>query len=128
MFDLVETGSADAGEPLVLGANAPLPLDDPTLAWIVEAGEAAVFAVELDGTAPLGPRHYVFSARPGEALFGLTSDDGPRLGYLAVGLADTRVQPVRLAALQQQAGDPAARAPLAKLLEGWVSGLAGGLV
>ena len=66
MFDLVEAGSADAGELLALGANAPLSLDDPTLAWIVEAGEAAVFAVELDGTAPLGPRHYVFSARPGE--------------------------------------------------------------
>ena len=30
--------------------------------------------------------------------------------------------------LQQQADDPAARAPLAKLLDGWVSGLAGGLV
>src|SRR5438067_11799038 len=99
MFDVVEAGSADAGEPLVLGANAPLPLDDPTLAWIVEAGEAAVFAVELDGTALLGPRHYVFSARPGEALFGL-SGDGPGLGYLAVGLADTRVRPIRLAALQ----------------------------
>jgi ATP-binding cassette subfamily C protein len=128
MFDVVEAGSADAGEPLVLGANAPLPLDDPTLAWIVEAGEAAVFAVELDGTAPLGPRRYVFSARPGEALFGLSSDAGTRLGYLAVGLADTRVRPARLAALQQQADDPAARPPLAKLLDGWVSGLAGGLV
>jgi NHLM bacteriocin system ABC transporter ATP-binding protein len=128
-FDVLAAGSADAGEPLALGANAPLPLDDPTLAWIVEAGEAAVFAVELDGTAPLGPRHYLFSARPGEALFGLDRDgDGARLAYLAVGLADTRVRPVRLAALQQQADDPAARGALAKLLDGWVSGLAGGLV
>ncbi|HEY7068002.1 MAG TPA: NHLP bacteriocin export ABC transporter permease/ATPase subunit [Chloroflexota bacterium] len=116
---------ADPAEAtLAMGANAPLLLDDPASAWLVEVGEVLVFAVEMAGNTVVGPRRYLFSARPGDVLFGMDlSDPQPRLGYLAVGLADTRVRRVATASLQADALDPTAAVQLRPALERWVASL-----
>jgi ATP-binding cassette subfamily C protein len=129
MVGPVEPGGCGEEALRALSGSAALLLDDPASAWIVETGEVGVFAVELSGSEPAGSRHYVFSARPGEALFGMDlSDGGPPVGYLAVGLADTRVRRLGLTDLREQAGDRGGRERLAALVDGWVAGLARGLV
>src|SRR5262249_56262999 len=90
MVEPVEPGGCGEDTLRALSGSAPLLLDDPASAWVVETGEVGVFAVELSGSEPAGPRHYVFSARPGEALFGMDlGDGGPPVGDLAAGLAAT---------------------------------------
>ncbi len=127
MADSTISESVAAAGTGVLGAHTPLLLDDPTRAWLVEAGEVAVFAVQLDGGAPVGPRHYAFSARPGDLLLGMDLAAGPPLGYLAVPLADTRVSALDQRALRD--GDGAGtREHAAAALDRWVSALVGGLV
>ncbi len=68
-----------------LAGNHPLLLDDPTAVWLVQAGSAHVFAVRLTDAQPAGARHYLFTAEPGEALFGVEPRADVGVGLLAVG-------------------------------------------
>ena len=73
-----------------LGNNTPARLDDPQSIWIVMNGTVNVFAVSLDDAVSHGPREFLFSADPGQLLFGFpTVDTAPKLSIIAVGDADT---------------------------------------
>jgi hypothetical protein len=102
-------------EPIELGANAPLRLDDANAAWIVEAGTVEVFAVPRGAT---GPRTHVATIPEGGLVRGAAPEDGEEggLSLLAVGHPETWLR--RLAAAE--ALHPAR-------LDGWVSRLAAGL-
>src|SRR5579885_1173938 len=129
MADSTLAGRSKRAGLETIGTHTPLLLDDPARAWRVEAGEVAVFAVAVAGGVPVGPRHYAFSARPGDVLLGMDlAAGGPPLGYLAVPLADTRVAALGLDALEAQARDPASADQVAAALDRWVAALEGGLV
>src|SRR5690349_6906646 len=85
--------------------RTPVRLSDPELAWVVASGRADVFAVHMDGAVPIGPRHHLFSAGPGEALFG-TPSAGPGAPVLiAVGVVGTRLVELSVGELARLGAD-----------------------
>ncbi|MCB0198042.1 MAG: ATP-binding cassette domain-containing protein, partial [Anaerolineae bacterium] len=73
--------------------NQPFLLDDPHEVSVVYEGKVDVFAVQLQDHKVVGTRSYLFSALPGQALFGLEPEldetgSGPAL--LAVGVLGTQ--------------------------------------
>lgn len=68
-----------------LAANAPLPLDEPGVAWLVERGRAQVFAV-LTGTERPASRHPLFDVGPGGLL--LAPAPGAPVALVAVGIEE----------------------------------------
>ena len=124
----LESRLQSEGTKQLIEGNTPLLLDDPESVWIVESGAVEVFAVELAGGEPAGARYFVFTARPGAALFGLDlAKDGSGLGLLAVGTVNTQLLKVPVDSLLGQATDPDLREQVVDLIEGWVAGLTGGL-
>jgi hypothetical protein len=51
--------------------NEPLLLDDSKTVWVIDSGSMALFAVRVKDGVLEGTRHYLFSTRVGEALFGV---------------------------------------------------------
>lgn len=49
-------------------------LNDPTKVWVVETGRIEVFAVTLEEDKPFGRRHHLFTANPGDSLWGISPD------------------------------------------------------
>src|SRR5271154_2076484 len=78
-------------------ANRPLPLDDPSVAWIVLQGRVQIFARRRDVEA--AARESLFTIEAGELI--LPPPRGAALGLLAVGLEDdTVLGALRLADLE----------------------------
>jgi len=73
------------------GNNAPVWLDDPTVAWLVVSGELDVFAVPVRRGAIDGPRTFLFRAEAGMIVPGVGFDARRRTTLLAVGGTDTTV-------------------------------------
>ena len=51
-------------------AREPIPLDQPGVAWVVEAGHADLFMARLRGSGDLGARTHVVRIEAGDAFFG----------------------------------------------------------
>ncbi|NER28932.1 MAG: NHLP bacteriocin export ABC transporter permease/ATPase subunit [Symploca sp. SIO1C4] len=99
--------------------NQPLLLDNPQNIWVVVSGFISVFATKINQKQPEGNRRYLFSVRPGEALFGISLSSN--LGILAVALENTEL---RQFSLQELAAQVAKNQPNAiMLLEGWLQHL-----
>jgi NHLM bacteriocin system ABC transporter ATP-binding protein len=113
--ELVRTA---ASPPLVLGANAPIALDDPAVAWMLLDGQADIHAVRIGDVPDAGMRRSVYTARAGDVLPGCAAASG--LALLVAGTSATRV--VRLDAAAVFAA-PDAAAPLARFLRGLRSAL-----
>jgi NHLM bacteriocin system ABC transporter ATP-binding protein len=62
----------DGGVKVELGGNRPKLLDDSDKIWVVETGRIEVFAVKLEAGKPYGRRHHLFTANPGDALWGVS--------------------------------------------------------
>ncbi len=109
-----------AGAPDVrAGGNAPLGLPAGGV-WRVEAGKVEVFACrETAG----GTRIHLATVPAGGLIFG--ADEAWGLSLLAVGSRDSHLTEVGMARVRRAAGDPAAVAALAPLLDGWISRLLG---
>ena len=123
MADPLDRALAES-EEVPLAGNAPLRLDGPAV-WFIAAGSAEVFAVPETGE---GPRTHLCSAAAGQVLCGTRPDgDGARLGLLAVGHAGTRLRRLSADRLRELARDPGTAADLAARLDGWLSGLLGGI-
>ncbi|MDB5101343.1 MAG: bacteriocin system transporter, ATP-binding protein [Cyanobacteria bacterium RYN_339] len=75
------------GEELMLRGTQPMRLDEPGRLWWVRDGGLVVFAAELVGGEPVGRRHFMFHAGPGQAIFGLAGTDRFVLIAQAVGEA-----------------------------------------
>lgn len=116
--------------PLDVTGNRPLLLGDPDGVWLVQAGVVEVFAVPLKDGEPAGARLHLFSARPGQALFGMsfTAPEGSRShGLLAVGHPGTRLLQLRRARLQELGAEADCTPAVAALVEGWVDALSAAL-
>lgn len=88
----------------IIQGNQPLLLRDPDQLQLVKSGAIAVFAVRVAQDVPIGPRHYLFSVQPGEALFGIkVACTDSHLGLLAVALEPTELwtQPLQSLALAE---------------------------
>src|SRR6476659_5265881 len=86
--------------PAIIRGNVTLRLSDENVAWKLESGTVAVFAVRTQGDTPTGPRRYLFSCSRGDFLFGArphSATDG--LCFLVVGLEDSEVTPTPLDSL-----------------------------
>ncbi|MEO0409717.1 MAG: ABC transporter transmembrane domain-containing protein, partial [Cyanobacteria bacterium P01_A01_bin.135] len=80
-----------------ISGHEPLLLTETNAAWIVVSGRVSIFAVEVRQGAPFGPRHYLFSVGPEEALFGHDGDgQDSHLALLAVPTEPTVVRRVIL--------------------------------
>jgi NHLM bacteriocin system ABC transporter ATP-binding protein len=83
----------------ILRSGDTLGMNDGRAAWRVEAGAAAVFAVESEG----GGRRYLFDAGPGDLLRGMTPPAEARHGLVAVA-----IEPAVLAQVDTEELPPAA--------------------
>ena len=109
------------------GGNAPFLLADPATAWLVESGRVDVFSVRLIDGQPVGARTHFCSVPEGQILIGLPIErSGAGHGLLAVGLMHARLRAFPLARLRELGSDPASRAAVAPLLDGWIAALSAG--
>jgi len=107
-----------------LQGNESLRLDDPTVAWIVESGSVAVFAVEEREGTLVGPRRYFFTRGPGKALFGLPRTDAEsRLSIVAVALEESRLRPAAAGSLEDD--DSSGEAAVRDWIDAWTNALVG---
>jgi ATP-binding cassette subfamily C protein len=75
---------------LTVKGNEPLLLDDSKTVWVIQSGSMALFAVRLKDGVLEGTRHYLFSTRVGEALFGVAPNlNGNPYKILAVSVEET---------------------------------------
>jgi ATP-binding cassette subfamily C protein len=120
--------SAWSQEEVALAGNAPLALDSARDLWWVEEGTVEIFAVPRDLTGTAGARTHLFTAAAGEILCGVDPEPGDTgLGLLALGLPGSRLRRLSRSRFQELARSPKAAADLAARLDGWISGLCGGL-
>src|SRR5437879_3446136 len=118
--DLEQVLEAEA-ELAAVGGNRPFTLNDLESVWFILAGKVDVFA---EG-GPEGARRHLFRLTAGQALFGVGAV--PRAGLLAAPGSATRLARVPRRRLNQLATDPAHRAAVALLLEGWITAVSRGL-
>lgn len=95
-----------SGVRLELAGNRPLVLDDPSAAWLVDAGSVYVFAVPADRGRPVGGREYVARLAPGDAVFGMDAS-AAEVVLVAVGQPGTSLTPLD-------------DGPDERMIEGWV--------
>jgi len=102
--------------------DRPFVLADPNLAWVVYSGSVDVFAVQVDGGQPCGPRQHLFRVEAGGALFGmdLSSRD---TGLLLVGGPGAKLVKVSQARLREMLAKDLDKDALAGLVEDWVTRL-----
>ena len=119
--------SHDGVERIVAG-NSPFLLDRPDTVWVVRSGRVEVFSVAIEDGVPKGARHHFFSAESGDLLFGIDQDRyGEGQGLLAVGVVGTRVLELPFDRIRELMTTADAVAPLAQLVDRWVSGLSAGV-
>jgi NHLM bacteriocin system ABC transporter ATP-binding protein len=100
--------------------NQPILLDDPDAVWLIHSGAMSVFTVPLRDGVPHGARQHLFSAKAGEALFGMAAAPGCTgdRGILAVAMTETEL--VKYALWQLGDGRIAAAFAASPLLETWL--------
>ncbi|MBD2774175.1 NHLP bacteriocin export ABC transporter permease/ATPase subunit [Iningainema tapete] len=99
---------------VVLKANQPLLLDDPSIAWMIESGVVGLFAVMIEDGVPVSERRYLFSVSAGEALFGfdpvavnlivtssIESNHPKNYGILAVPLEEANLSKITQATFEE---------------------------
>jgi NHLM bacteriocin system ABC transporter ATP-binding protein len=125
------------GEEQIIGANAPLMLQDPDQVWWIVEGTVDVFAV-AQGLIPQapdrvkddagtggyrpGPREHLYRIESGHLFFGI--DHGPLdPGWALIGapMAGTRVRAFSWRALLSLAADELLQGELAELISSWVA-------
>ncbi len=62
------------GQVLTFRGNQPIMLDNPQTVWVIQSGSVALFAIKMGQDGIEGTRRYLFSAGPGDALFGTSAD------------------------------------------------------
>ncbi|MFM8321268.1 MAG: ABC transporter transmembrane domain-containing protein, partial [Chloroflexota bacterium] len=107
--------------------DRPFVLNDAALAWVVYSGSVDLFAVQLSGDQPCGPRRHLWRVEAGEALFGMDLSHSDT-GLLVVGGPGARLIRVPQAHLQELLAKNLERETLAGLVEGWVTALSRAII
>ena len=102
-------------------------LNDPTRAWLVQAGRADVFSVRVEDGVPVGNRKHLFRVGAGQLLFGIAQPPGTDVALYAVGSVDTEIVEVDLEELYALGPDPAHTEAVCALVEAWIGHLSSGI-
>lgn len=114
------------GRSVKVGGNKPFLLDDPDTAWVVYTSQIDVYAVRVEAGQVVGTRTFLHSVEPGQALFGLNTDNA-EFGLLAVGVGETELIKIKRSRLLVLAQDPTVAEEIMSLLNNWVAGLSASL-
>lgn len=119
-------------EEIRVGVTNPVILDNPDVIWGVASGKAEIYAVEfVDGKAS-GSRLHLFTAEPGQNLYGVCAADGwENVRLLAYGNPEVALSAKNKQAMVQKAeetGNFMFLEPLVFMLENWIAGLSEGIV
>src|SRR5690348_2895473 len=88
---------SSGGLTTAVEGNSPILIAESGAVWLVLAGQVHLFATQVQDGEPVGPRIYLFSAQPDEALFGIDPTvSGGDFALLAVGVPGTRLVKVTL--------------------------------
>ncbi len=107
-----------------VGANTPFLLRGESALWWIRSGAIDVFAVALEGAAPVGRRYHVARFGPGRAVWAFEHrpDTAPS-ALLAVPVHGTVVERLPHDALRDQLRDGRHSAAIGRLLDDWVEAL-----
>ena len=123
MFKLGEEvlHSIFGAQPVEIGSNAPISMDDTAAVWLVHKGIVDVFVVRTSETQVVSQRMHLFRVKEGQALFGLdlTLFEG-KLKLIAVGSHNTSVSLIERAKFEQTLKNPLLVKHAVKLLDGWI--------
>jgi NHLM bacteriocin system ABC transporter ATP-binding protein len=112
------------GQPIEVGGDRPILLDDPDSVLVVSSGRVDVFSTQADVGQTMGPRRHLCRIETGQALFGMDLGRATEeFRILAVGVADTVLLELRRQKLVELAKDPAYAERVAALLAGWVANM-----
>jgi ATP-binding cassette subfamily C protein len=117
----------NAGEVVTIGGSKAVLLNDPQYAYYVVTGKVEVFTVTVKEGRPLGARNHFLTLGPGDALFGVDLRYTGDSGFLAAGKTGTEVRRIAMTQLRAMAEEPNVAAQVARLVDTWVTGLAGRL-
>ncbi|VEP15463.1 NHLM bacteriocin system ABC transporter, ATP-binding protein (fragment) [Hyella patelloides LEGE 07179] len=111
---------------IFLKGNQLLSLDTSETFWFVRSGSVGIFAVTADRDRHFqGARQYLFTVKPGEALFGVPlireSDSENLLGMVAVAIEATQLQAISLQSLMIKVKKKDRKAIV--ILESWLKHL-----
>lgn len=96
----MESSAETTVKSTIVRGNVTLLLADESVAWKLQSGTIAVFAVRTHDGKLTGPRRYLFSCSRGDCLFGTTPHSATGgLCFLVVGLEDSEITPVSVDSL-----------------------------
>jgi len=115
--------------------NRPLILDNPEKVWVVQDGRIEVFAVSLSNGEPLGHRSHIYTANPGDTIWGIPpagdenrpKGDESRIGLIATGLSGTLVAELSLSEIIELSKERSNLPSVVSLIESWVRSAVGGI-
>ncbi|MCU0512096.1 MAG: NHLP bacteriocin export ABC transporter permease/ATPase subunit [Anaerolineae bacterium] len=115
--------------PVEIGSNTPVPLDDPGMLLLVHKGDVDIFAVRLKDGRTASARAHLVRIKEGSAAFGLDlSHFRGKLMLLAVGTSQTSVSQVERARFEEALANPMLAKHAVKLLDGWIRNFSSSIV
>ena len=116
------------GTSSIIGGNTPFLLDDPDAVWYVRSGQVEIFSVNVREHHQTGARYHFFTAQAGDILLGIDLEKtSMEIGFLAVGLIDTKIYKISSGRFRELAENPGNISYAAKLLDKWIEGLSYGI-
>lgn len=108
-------------QPVEIGSNTPISMDDPSAVWLVHKGIVDVFVVRASDDQITSQRMHLFRVKEGQALFGLDLSlfEG-KLKLLAVGSHNTSISHIERFKFVETLKNPLLVKHSVKLLDGWI--------
>jgi ATP-binding cassette subfamily C protein len=112
------------GTPVPIEGNKPQRLDDASYVWIVGLGKITVFLTTLSNDNRTGVKNFLFEAKQGDLLFGITPEGFPdKKGFLASGLIGSSLIRLKVEQLRNLLEQETAE-EVTTLVERWLKALA----
>lgn len=116
------------GDPEKSGANQCFVMAKPQSVWFVARGHVDVFSVQIEDDQPAGSRFFLFTARQGELLFGMSSIQfGNEQGLLAVPSVDAEIIHTGIIEIKEMMRQPEYFDTLVLLVDTWIGHLSFGI-
>lgn len=118
----------EQSEKISVEGNRPLILDNPEKIWVVQDGRIEVFAVSLSNGEPLGHRSHIFTANPGDTIWGVSPEGHENdIGLIATGPYGTLVAELALPEIVKLSQERSNLPSVISLVESWIRSAVGGI-
>jgi NHLM bacteriocin system ABC transporter ATP-binding protein len=118
----------EQSEKISVEGNRPLVLDDPEKVWVVQEGRIEVFAVRLKAGEPFGHRSHIFTANPGDTIWGVSPEKHEEgLALMATGPYGTLVAELALSEVIKLSRETESLPSVVSLVESWIRSAVGGI-